>query len=347
MNNLDTNNKERERESCYTISVIIPTFNAEKYIKRAINSVINQTIGFENIELIIVDDNSIDNTKQILKNFSKQYENIKSIFLKTNSGNPSKPRNIGIESANSNYIMFLDDDDKYDKEVCEKLYNKAINDETLDFVACGLFLEKDEIINFNYNDLDFIKFEGNYSNSEWKSPDRQQWLVLFSICNKIFKKSFLIDNNIRFSKYRHEDANFMMICFIKVYSFAVFNSYIGYFITVRPDSRSRNFTPLKHLDIIQGVLFTYRNYLRKEDSNTKKFYFDHYSPSFLVSHFLFLRYDDFKKVYSECIPIFKEGIKLSKNRSYFLIIRTFSLNYYTAIFFMFLFQALNKVLKIK
>jgi hypothetical protein len=237
--------------------------------------------------------------------------------------------------------MFLDDDDKYDKEICEKLYNKAINDETLDFVACG-FLEKDEIINFNYNDLDFIKFEGNYSNSGWKSPDRQQWLVLFSLWNKIFIKSFLIDNNIRFFKYLYEDVNFMMICFIKVSNFAVFNSYVGYFHIHRSDSIMNTLTPLTYLDIIEGVLFLYVNYLRKEDSNTKKIYFDHYSPSFLVSHFLFLRYDDFKKVYSECIPIFKEGIKLSKNRSYFLIIRTFSLNYYTAIFSWFLFQALIK-----
>lgn len=60
----------------YKVSVIIPAYNAEKYLKTAINSVINQTIGFENVELIIVNDNSNDNSKQIIKEYSDKYDNI-------------------------------------------------------------------------------------------------------------------------------------------------------------------------------------------------------------------------------------------------------------------------------
>jgi len=78
----------------YKVSVIIPVYNAEKYLKTAIDSVINQTIGFENIELIIVNDNSNDNSEQIIKEYSNKYDNIIDIHLDKNSGLPGKPRNI-------------------------------------------------------------------------------------------------------------------------------------------------------------------------------------------------------------------------------------------------------------
>ena len=64
----------------YFISIIIPTYNAEKYIKRCIDSIINQTFDFKNIELILVDDNSTDSTKEILTKYSSQYPNIITIF---------------------------------------------------------------------------------------------------------------------------------------------------------------------------------------------------------------------------------------------------------------------------
>lgn len=66
----------------YKISIIIPTFNIEDDIKRAIDSLLNQTIGFENLEIIIIDDCSTDNTQNIVLNYCKKYENIKNVFLK-------------------------------------------------------------------------------------------------------------------------------------------------------------------------------------------------------------------------------------------------------------------------
>ena len=81
----------------YKIGVIIPTYNAEDYLLEAVESVKKQTIGFEHIELILVDDNSNDSTKSILKDLSDENENIKSIFLDGNSGTASKPRNEGIK----------------------------------------------------------------------------------------------------------------------------------------------------------------------------------------------------------------------------------------------------------
>jgi len=68
----------------YKISMIIPVYNAEKYLKRTINSIINQSIGFENIELILVDDNSQDNSKSIIEEYVAKYDNVIGIYSNNN-----------------------------------------------------------------------------------------------------------------------------------------------------------------------------------------------------------------------------------------------------------------------
>ena len=97
----------------YKVSVIMPVYNAEEYLGNALDSVINQSMGFENIELILVDDKSTDNSRNIIEEYSNIYYNIKPIFLDENSGCPGIPRNVGIKNASSDYIMFIDNDDEY------------------------------------------------------------------------------------------------------------------------------------------------------------------------------------------------------------------------------------------
>jgi len=319
------------------ISVIIPVYNQEKLLNNAITSVINQSFGFENIELILIDDKSTDNTKSVIESYAEKYDNIVPIFLEENSGNPSKARNRGIEYSTTNYIMFLDNDDEYDSKICEKLYDKIINDESLDFVACG-FQTNSVDLNFDYNNSDFVKFEGNYPNSEWKNIMGGFWkmesksMILFSLWNKIFKKSFLNGSNIRFSKYLFEDVNFMTICFIHTSNFGILNNYIGYFHKYRSDSRMNTFSTTEYLDIMDGGLYTY-NILKKENSDLMKFYFVNYSPTFFVSNFLLLDLNtkDLKKVFNSHSSLFKEGIKLSHNRFYRFFLRIFNTDFRIAI----------------
>lgn len=111
----------------YTVSVIIPIYTEGKDLKTSIKSIINQSMGFENIELIIVDNASDDKTThKIISNYQSQYpENIKAIFLDKNSGFPGKPRNEGMKHVNSDYIIFSDDD-TYKKDALEILYKGII-----------------------------------------------------------------------------------------------------------------------------------------------------------------------------------------------------------------------------
>jgi len=91
------------------VSIIMPAYNAEKYISEAIESVISQT--YENWELIVIDDCSTDNTKNIIEIYQNTDERIKPIYLTKNSGKPSKAKNHGLKIAVGNFIAFLDSDD--------------------------------------------------------------------------------------------------------------------------------------------------------------------------------------------------------------------------------------------
>ena len=110
----------------YKISIIIPVFNVEDYLENAFNSLLNQTIGFENLEIIFVDDASTDNSPQIIKEYSDMHDNVISIFLYENSGNACHPRNVGMNQSTSDYFMFLDPEEILLTNACELLYDNIV-----------------------------------------------------------------------------------------------------------------------------------------------------------------------------------------------------------------------------
>lgn len=181
----------------FKVSVIIPVYNAEKDLKIAVESILNQSIGFNNIELILVDDSSTDNSKKIIEEYQSKFSNVKGIFCEKNSGFPGKPRNIGIKHASSDYIIFLDSDDIYVENAIEILYNTMIKEDS-DFVVASnyinlngdkvkanIFKSSKNLVNFNptINQETFDIFSSNFLIGPW---------------SKIFKKSTIINNNIEF-----------------------------------------------------------------------------------------------------------------------------------------------------
>lgn len=119
----------------YKISSIIPTFNAEDYLLEAVESIKNQTMGFENNEVVLVDDKSSNKTPDLIMELPQKYENVKSIILEENTGTASGPRNRGIEESSAEYVIFLDNDDISYPEICQMLY-ETIENEEADIVNC-------------------------------------------------------------------------------------------------------------------------------------------------------------------------------------------------------------------
>lgn len=206
----------------YKISIIIPVYNAEKYISRCISSIINQTMDFNELEIILIDDNSSDNSKNVIKSFINKYENIKGIFLKNNHGGPSIPRNEGIKVASAKYIMFMDNDDEYDSKICEILYNNLILN-NVDFVSC-----RECRVNSNneiYFEDPYVKYDGDIILLKNEDILKFDDLVVW---NKIFRKDIILKNNILFPNSRNEDYYFCFVYFIHSQTGLYLQNYYGY-----------------------------------------------------------------------------------------------------------------------
>lgn len=108
------------------VSVVIPVYNAENYVKRCLDSVLNQT--YSNLEIILIDDGSTDNSWGILKDYQNKYPNVIKIFKQENMG-VSKTRNKGIQIATGKYLMFMDNDDYLEKEYIEKFVCEIVKND--------------------------------------------------------------------------------------------------------------------------------------------------------------------------------------------------------------------------
>lgn len=190
------------------ITIIIPVYNSENFIGECLISVINQT--FKEIEIIVVNDASTDKSLSIIKFFTKKYKQIKLISLKKNMG-LAYARNIGVRHAKSNYIMFCDSDDFYEKNMCQILYNNIIK-YNVNYAVCGT------------NIIDMLENNRAYASSSYFSiPYKGLYLLdkpsslTINCCawNKIFKREFLIKNNIHFPDgCYHEDEFFFFSCIL-------------------------------------------------------------------------------------------------------------------------------------
>lgn len=179
----------------YKVAVVMPVYNMEMYLREAVDSVINQSLGFENIQIVLINDGSDDKSPEIIDDYAQKYDNIIAIHLSEKSGAAGKPRNEGIKHVDAEYMMFLDPDDFYDKFALEKMYNTAIK-EKVDIVTAnykyadenGATWEKSVFDEERFKSFKFT--EKNFSDSfyVWNSGS----------CNKIFSTKLIKANNIEF-----------------------------------------------------------------------------------------------------------------------------------------------------
>ncbi|SDA62536.1 glycosyltransferase family 2 protein [Methanobrevibacter millerae] len=219
----------------YLISLIIPIYNAEEFLDNTINSVINQSIGFNNIELILVDDNSKDESKKIIEQYAEKYDNIIPYYSEINHGFPGFGRNIGLEKATADYIMFMDNDDEIDVDMCKKLYETMIN-EKADVVCCDRVIV-DSLSEIKSN-IDYVNGIENNDHIIIENDD----ILLFnniSVWNKIYKKQIIIENELKFKENTSaDDFIFMIQYFLKSKKLIYLKNYFGYYWNIKSDSLS-------------------------------------------------------------------------------------------------------------
>lgn len=182
------------------VSVIVPVYNTEKYLRRCLNSLVNQTL--KDLEIIIIEDKSPDNSNEILKEYKEKYKDkIKVFHNKTNKG-IGYNRNYGIKKATGKYIAFVDSDDWVDETAYEKMYNRAIKD-NLDLVLCNFhkMLEKGDFL----NEIEPEFIIPNFKNTSLKEYPDLLLKVNLAPWNKLYKRELLDDNNFP-EDLKYEDA---------------------------------------------------------------------------------------------------------------------------------------------
>lgn len=166
------------------VSVIIPVYNAQDYLEKCLDSIVNQTL--EDIEIICVNDCSTDNSLDILLKYSQNDNRIKVIDCKVNGGE-SKARNTGLNIATGEYLAFVDNDDTIDLDFYERLYNKAIETKAEIVKAEAHIFETD-----GSNKFDCM-------NEKIKKYNSKLFFTHYWWC-AIYKKELINNNNIRLAE---------------------------------------------------------------------------------------------------------------------------------------------------
>lgn len=132
-NSLELLSKYDIKNKSNKISVIIPVYNGEKYLRECLDSVVNQTLGIENIEVIVVDDSSTDNSVDIVKEYASKHPSFKLIKQEPNQGS-GPARNLGLKHVTNDYVTYLDCDDYISLDAYEKALNIFNKDSSVDLV---------------------------------------------------------------------------------------------------------------------------------------------------------------------------------------------------------------------
>ncbi|MBR6231702.1 MAG: glycosyltransferase [Alphaproteobacteria bacterium] len=187
------------------ISIIIPNYNTEKYLDRCLTSLIQQT--FSDIEIILIDDGSTDNSVKIMKKYAEKDARIK-IIEQSNSG-PAKARNRGLETATGKYLMFCDSDDWYELDMCEIMHN-TIEKKGVDSVCCHTFLDCEENLDIEQKKSRLTEKYYNFKKSG-KHILKDKWILYTNVLlwNKIWRRDLIERYHIRFPEgHEHDDDAF-------------------------------------------------------------------------------------------------------------------------------------------
>lgn len=285
------------------VSIIIPCYNAEKYIDKCLKSILKDKL--EEKEIIIVNDGSIDNSLNILKKYSKKYNFIKIIDQK-NSGQ-AIARNVALSKAKGEYIAFVDIDDYVEKNIFYKMYNFAKKNH-YDYVYCDFYhhYENNDVIISNYHSDDINK---------------NKVLVNFAPWGKLISRELIKKTNFKFLEGKiFEDIAIIPFLGANSENPGYINQPLYYYnLTNQSTMRQKKYNP-KYEDILYVSdyiydLFRKNNLIEEFNDELKYIYLDSILKSGIIN---FSKYKESLKL----IPILKKNVKskfknLLKNK-YFL-----------------------------
>lgn len=236
------------------ISIIVPIYNVEKYIYRAIESILSQSL--KDIEIILINDGSTDGCGEICDKYGEKDSRIKVIHK--NNGGVSSARNIGIDNARGEYIGFVDPDDYIDKNMYEILYGVAEKSKSEIVISSFSYIidKKEKPQDMSNKEINFNKNEAINKYFDMMHPFDCSFMW-----NKIFKKELFHNIRLNTNILIQEDTEIM----IKLYSKCISITYIGkvlYFYELRNDNVTSKTISKAKITTEQAFLEVY-NYTKK------------------------------------------------------------------------------------
>ena len=277
------------------ISIVVPVYNVEKYLKDALESIINQT--YKNIEILLVDDGSKDSSGIICDEYAEKDNRVR-VFHQENKG-LSGARNTALNNATGKYIMFIDSDDTFELNACEKMY-KAIEKYNADYVI-GNYIYMDED-GTKWNKAVFSEEKYDEFKLSIKDYEKSFYIMNSGVWNKIFRKSFLDNIQIKFEEgLPAEDAIFTTYCFIKSTNVYYIPSIVYNYRQRKSDSISVELTHGYFSGINKAYKIIYNNF---KINNELEYYRYFYAKS--MNYILYKFIDSTKIKKEEKIEIINE-----------------------------------------
>ncbi|ELV8808860.1 glycosyltransferase family 2 protein, partial [Vibrio vulnificus] len=210
------------------LSVVIAAYNQQHSLGVCVDSVVEQINKDNDVEILIVDDCSTDSTARVIQELADKYQNVKGFKTDTNSG-PGGARNVGIENASHDWILFLDSDDLLAPLAISKLYqhvkldeSNLLNQSALDYVAYDFkFLSDESNESGSRTDLASLKQPKEKLLEDYLSL-KMDGSVIFTL----MRKQFLDENGIRFFQGYHEDVDFMLKVYAKAQRYSILKDVI-------------------------------------------------------------------------------------------------------------------------
>lgn len=243
------------------VSIIIPVYNVEKFVKKSILSAMNQT--YQNLEIVVVNDGSTDNSGKICHELEKEDNRVK-VYDKKNGG-VSSARNFGVKQATGEYLMFLDGDDILTTNAVEGLL-EIIQKENAD-ICIGKGITVSENANINSEPIPQNKFIKEFNAEEAIANALYETEFSLSCNMKLYKKSTF--KNISFPTGKtFEDLATIYKVFLNCNKIVYIKFYMYYYI-LRNGSIVSSLNPLKNTDFLDAALEV-QNFFRKKNSNVLK-----------------------------------------------------------------------------
>ena len=210
------------------VSVIIPVYNVADYVAECLESIINQS--YKNIEIICVEDKSTDNSPDILNQYAKKDTRIRLYYNRENRG-LAYSRNIGLDAAEGDYILFVDSDDYIEADLIAVCMEKSADNDLI----CFDYTQFDNI-HGPMKSHTYLINDGEYRGENYFAEAVKNNSIIFSAWSKLYRKAFLDKHRIRFCDgLLYEDILFSFFCFLKASKiYSLHNRF--YWYRIRKDS---------------------------------------------------------------------------------------------------------------